>query len=309
MNGFSRRRLCQALAFSPLLISTSSWADATDEVVKRSRRLPARPQRIVALEFAFVEMLLQMGLVPVGMPEPKRYKQWIGVDAEALVEVVDVGTRQQPNLEAIALLKPDLIIGLDYRHLSLFDTLESIAPTLMMRYAPGAEGKTQLEHTRDGFVALGELLHQQTKVAAEIERFNQQLSHDRTALEPLHGRPVSVMHNLGLGQMFWAYAGNSMAAGLAQQLDLKFWPAERPADGMQYVGVDQLIEQPDLRLVLIDFHTPDPARTLSDPLWQLVPANQNGHLALIGPNIWGFGGLASAAKLSTMLKEQLIKMT
>lgn len=312
MSTWSRRRLFQTLGGLALAPAVSASATAlsgdSPEVVRRSAALPSRPMRVVVLEFAFAEMLLQLDIVPVGMPELKLYKTWINVGVDRLDQVMDVGTRQQPNLETIALLNPDLIIGIDYRHLALFDLLERIAPTIMMRYAPGAGGRTQLEHTVAGFRALGTLVNRAERVEPAVKALDKQLVEDHLALQPLSGTPVAVMHNLGLGQMFWAYAGNSMAAGLAYFHGLKYWPDIRPEDGLSYVRVDQMIAQTDLRLLLIDFHKPDPESTLSDPLWKLVPANRDGHLALIAPNIWGFGGLVSAGKLSATLREQLLQM-
>ena len=50
------------------------------------------------------------------MADIQEYHNWVNIDAELSKDVVDVGGRQEPNLEAIAALEPDLIIGVSFRH-------------------------------------------------------------------------------------------------------------------------------------------------------------------------------------------------
>lgn len=68
-------------------------------------------QRVVVLEWTFTEDLVALGVQPVGNADNANYKVYVTPEAALDSSVVDVGTRNEPNLEAIAALKPDLIIS------------------------------------------------------------------------------------------------------------------------------------------------------------------------------------------------------
>ena len=76
--------------------------------------MPVRPQRVVALDFMFAESVIALDLVPVGMADTAFYPGWLGYQSERLANVTDIGSRQEPGLEAIAAVKPDLIIGVGF---------------------------------------------------------------------------------------------------------------------------------------------------------------------------------------------------
>ncbi|MFP3422141.1 ABC transporter substrate-binding protein, partial [Bacillus sp. SIMBA_161] len=77
----------------------------------------ASPSRgIVALEWGFVESLLTLGIQPVGVADIKGYQEYVNIPLQLSETVQDVGTRQEPNLETIAQLQPDLILGVNFRH-------------------------------------------------------------------------------------------------------------------------------------------------------------------------------------------------
>jgi len=54
-----------------------------------------------------------------------------------MTDVAEVGTESEVNLEAIAKLKPDLIIGTKLRQENIYDKLAAIAPTVMSETLKG----------------------------------------------------------------------------------------------------------------------------------------------------------------------------
>ena len=67
------------------------------------------------------KIYLAVGVQPVGMADIQEYHNWVNIDAElSAMTLYDVGGRQEPNLEAIAALEPDLIIGVSFRHDGMF---------------------------------------------------------------------------------------------------------------------------------------------------------------------------------------------
>jgi len=89
--------------------------------------VPENPGRVVTLDTTPTDAALAVGIVPVGAPIvgegfPKQL-------AGKLQGTESVGTPEQPNLEAIAALDPDLILCGEWQG-DLYDRLSEIAPTV-----------------------------------------------------------------------------------------------------------------------------------------------------------------------------------
>ncbi|WP_432510802.1 ABC transporter substrate-binding protein [Kineococcus sp. SYSU DK001] len=93
--------------------------------------VPAEPRRVVVLEPLQLDTAVALGLTPVGAAVASNVT---GVPAYLGVgdAVQPVGTVPEPDLEAIAALAPDLVLGTDSRHAELYDELQAIAPTVFM---------------------------------------------------------------------------------------------------------------------------------------------------------------------------------
>ncbi|MBO9570579.1 MAG: iron-siderophore ABC transporter substrate-binding protein [Cellulomonas iranensis] len=115
----------------------SASADASDapRVVEHARgetEVPAHPQRVVVLEPVQLDTAVALGVEPVGAAV---LNEALGVPAylgDAAADVQTVGTVQEPNVQKIAALQPDLIIGTESRHSALYDQLSDVAPTVFM---------------------------------------------------------------------------------------------------------------------------------------------------------------------------------
>ena len=95
----SRRRLLTAMALSPLLWQmNTAHAAAID------------PNRIVALEWLPVELLLALGIVPYGVADTINYRLWVS-EPPLPDSVIDVGLRTEPNLELLTEMKPSFMSG------------------------------------------------------------------------------------------------------------------------------------------------------------------------------------------------------
>ena len=98
-----------------------------------STRIDTPPQRIVVLEFSFIDALAAVGIAPVGIADDKKRDRVIPAYTNIIGdEWVSVGTRKTPSLEIIASLQPDLIIADKKRHAAAYDSLSQIAPTIVL---------------------------------------------------------------------------------------------------------------------------------------------------------------------------------
>jgi len=91
--------------------------------------VPVHPQRIVTLSLATLGNVLALGIQPVGATNEYEQENY-STSFQGQAEVVKIIGRSQPNLESTLLLKPDLIIGLDWNS-AVYPLLSQIAPTVM----------------------------------------------------------------------------------------------------------------------------------------------------------------------------------
>jgi len=94
--------------------------------------VPDAPQRIVVLEYSFVDSLAAVGVSPVGIADDNK-RESIIPSYTAIIgdDWTSVGTRKSPSLEVIASLQPDLIIADTGRHEAVYAALSEIAPTIV----------------------------------------------------------------------------------------------------------------------------------------------------------------------------------
>lgn len=93
--------------------------------------VPDNPQRIVVLEYSFVDSLAAVGVAPVGIADDDTRESIVPAYTAIIGDDwTSVGTRKSPSLEKIASLQPDLIIADTGRHGAIYGALSEIAPTI-----------------------------------------------------------------------------------------------------------------------------------------------------------------------------------
>jgi iron complex transport system substrate-binding protein len=102
----------------------------TVEHAMGSTTLEKTPERVVILTNEGTEALLAMGVTPVGAVQSWTGDPWYEHIKDEMKDTKVVGVESQVNLEAIAALKPDLIIGNKMRQEEIYEQLKAIAPTV-----------------------------------------------------------------------------------------------------------------------------------------------------------------------------------
>lgn len=124
--------------------------------------VPDDPQRVVVLEPVELDTAVALGITPVGAAVANNVAgvpAYLGVDG-----VEPVGTVSEPDLEAIAALKPDLILGTESRHSKLYEQLSAIAPTVFMA--------SQADPWQDNALLIGEALDKKAETQTLLDGFN-----------------------------------------------------------------------------------------------------------------------------------------
>jgi iron complex transport system substrate-binding protein len=92
--------------------------------------VPVQPKRVIVLDTDKLDTAVTLGVVPVGAANTDESDGWPKYLGDAVKDVQQVGTLQEPNLEAIAKLDPDLILGSAFRQKDYYAKLNAIAPTV-----------------------------------------------------------------------------------------------------------------------------------------------------------------------------------
>lgn len=118
------------LTFSAVSMATADEYRAVQHAMGNSS-VPIKPQRVVTLFQGATDSAIALGITPVGVVESWAEKPTYHYLRKHLEGVTLVGLETQPNLEQIAALKPDLIIGTKARHEKIYPQLQTIAPTVL----------------------------------------------------------------------------------------------------------------------------------------------------------------------------------
>lgn len=91
--------------------TTTSTAPVTlTDGVGRTVKLDKPASRIAVMEWQEVEDALTLCVTPVAVADPKGYSTWVSAEKLPTKGVADVGTRDEPDIDALYAANPDLII-------------------------------------------------------------------------------------------------------------------------------------------------------------------------------------------------------
>lgn len=162
----NRRGFFTVAACATLFSTTAQADDITHELGVTT--VPDAPQRIVVLEYSYIDALASLGVAPVGIADDDKRENIISAYTDVIGgDWVSVGTRKTPSLEVIASLQPDLIIADLTRHEAAFDTLSEIAPTIVLNSLGG-----DYHDALDQMVVIGSALGMEDAAVARVAEHN-----------------------------------------------------------------------------------------------------------------------------------------
>lgn len=298
----------QASAKTPAASTNTAAEEAGERTIKHAlgeTKVTGTPKKVVVLEWTYAEDLIALGVQPAGVADVKGYGAWYGaIDPKLDAAVVDVGTRQEPSIETITSLAPDLIIGVSFRHEAIYDQLSDIAPTLIFNPYPEEGGVDQYSEMEQTFTAIADALGKKAegeKVLADLHAFYDE-SKAKLASAGKEGQEIvftQAWTNEGVAT-FRLFTDNSMAMAILDKIGLK--NAHKDSAFQQYgyseTDIEGLTKTPDATLL----YTISPEDTIFS---ELLPNNEvYKNLNFAKENrvydmqgIWPFGGPLSAKLL------------
>lgn len=258
-------------------------------------KVPAHPKRIVVLDTDKLDTLYTLGLTPVGAALPDVSAGMPTYLGASFAKIKSVGTLQEPNLETIAALRPDLILGSKFRQEKYYGELSKIAPTvftdkvgitwkqnfLLDSDAVGekAEGEQKLAAYQAHAKALGTELGDPAKLKISLVRFRP----DEIREYGPDSFAGIVLHDIGVGRP-------------QEQL------LEGKADKRFAALSPERIDQVDGDMIFVSaFGTKaaqQQATVTAGPLWKRLGAVKAGHVQVVNDEVWMTGiGVTAAGKI------------
>lgn len=295
--------------------SAATGDSGTDTVTVTDARgkkvtLDGPAERVVALEWAEVEMLSTLGADLVGVADPKGYATWN--QAEPLPpSVKDVGLRAEASVDSIVALEPDLVVLEAERGSPLTRQLEKYVPVIVTE---GSDASRNLDRMREDFTMIAEAVGEAEKAEEILDDLDAKLSEGRQRMEEAGaaGTPFAMADG-------WIEGGNvnirmfgqgALFSDVAEEMGLEnAWTGKvDPMWGLgttDVEGVTALKDEKDLQFLYSASDEPDPfADGLKDnAIWKSMPFVEQGNLHKLDDGTWTFGGPASIESFIDQLLE------
>ncbi|AGF50282.1 iron(III) dicitrate transport system permease protein; FecB [Synechocystis sp. PCC 6803] len=256
--------------------------------------VPNEPQRIVVLTNEATDMVLALGVTPVGA-----VKSWSGDPyyeylAKDMLGVPIVGDEMQPNLEKIVALQPDLIIGSRLRQGQIYKSLSAIAPTVF--------SETIGESWQDNLRLYGQALDREAEAEQLLNDWDTRVAQMRQKLSA-KDLTISLVRFMPRGARI--YLQNSFPGQILQAVGLER-PASQANHGFaEHVSFEQ-IPQMEADALFYFIYTGDSGDQtpgsitnpwLNHPLWQQLEVVQSGKAYAVSDVVWTTAGGIQAAHL------------
>jgi ABC-type Fe3+-hydroxamate transport system substrate-binding protein len=272
----------------------------------------AAPKRVVALEWDALENLVTLGVKPVGAADLAGYRQYVSIGLPG--GITDVGRRQEPSIERIAKLRPDLIVVPSNRVGRNLGTLRKIARVLVTNPYPGDTGNgAQFNATVRDFRAIASAVGRRPQAEAVLKAMSARFANLRTALRREHRSGVRVTiatpGGTASSPALRLFTNNSAAAEVVRRLGLRnAWSVAPQRYGFSTVGVEALrqVQSGWLAFVYPGIFAPQIRSFESQDAYKRLDMAKKHRVRNLPGNTWLFGGPISmrtfAERLTAALK-------
>lgn len=266
----------------------------TVEHAMGSTTLEKAPQKVVILTNEGTEALLALGVTPVGAVQSWTGDPWYDHIADEMKDAEVVGLESEVNVEAIAALQPDLIIGNKMRQEAIYEQLNAIAPTV---FAEDLRG-----NWKNNFELYAKALNQEEKGKEVLEAYETRIADLKEQLGDKLNMKVSMVRFMAGDVRI--YQKDSFSGVILDQLGFAR-PESQDVDEFAIKGATK--EQMPLMdgdiLFYFTYETGDNAASelekewIEDPLFKNLEVAKKGEVHKVDDVIWNTAGGVKAANL------------
>ncbi|WP_430107977.1 helical backbone metal receptor [Paenibacillus sp. B1-33] len=247
-----------------------------------------KPEKIVTLSVSITEILHEIGVVPAGVPKSSSKLP------EAFEHVPRIGSSHQPDLEQIAKLQPDIIVG----PMSIKDSIEKkLKPaSIPTAYLPA----DSLEQLKLSTTVLGRVFGHENKAKAYLEKIHRE---EQAILASVKGKPApKVMILFGSAESLMLMNDNTFAGSIARNLGATNVLSEFMKKAEDYVPINMesvIAANPDVILLVAHGDPNAIAKKFEDDVkkngaWEKMNAFKNGKMKALDPQLYGIASIVKA---------------
>lgn len=265
--------------------------------------IKGEPKKIVVLTNEGTEALLELGIKPVGAVQSWTGDPWYKHIEKEMEGVENLGQESQVNIEAIAALNPDLIIGNKMRHEKIYDQLSKIAPTI---YSNTLRGEW-----KENFKFYAKALNKEKEGNEIVKKFDDRISSiSKLAGDKLKTEISIVRFMPGKTRI---YLGDTFSGTILKEIGFARPENQRSNEFTVEIGKERLKEADGQVMFYFTYETGDGKGTarekeyLEDPMFKTLNVSKNNKVYKVDDAIWNTAGGVKAANLMLDDIEQLIK--
>ncbi|MBO1221332.1 ABC transporter substrate-binding protein [Staphylococcus nepalensis] len=265
-----------------------------------------KPQRVVSLEFSFVDALAALDIKPVGVADDGKKDRILKPIRDKIGDYKSVGARKQPNLEEISNQKPDLIIADSNRHKGIQQDLEKIAPTIML---PSFD--SDYKDNIEAFKTISKAVGKEDKGKDRLKEHNELMDKYKKEITMDKSQPVlaTVIAKSGL----LAHPENTYVGDLLKELGFNNALNKTETDNLSkylkgpYVQLNSEVLSdinPGRMFIMVDKGKNDPnlKKQEEEPVWQSLDAVKNDNVSVVDRNTWARArGIISSEEIAKQL--------
>ncbi|MEV8586496.1 iron-siderophore ABC transporter substrate-binding protein [Streptomyces sp. NPDC051180] len=262
--------------------------------------IKAAPQRVVVLDVGELDNVVSLGVKPVGYAPSEGDDGIPGYLAKDAGTPKSVGTINNLNLEAIAELRPDLILGSQLRAADKYDELSKIAPTVFS-IRPGFTWK-------ENYLLNAAALDRTAEAKAKLAAYEAKAKRLGTDVGPAKPTVSMVRYLPGKIRL---YAKASFIGTILEDAGLPR-PKNQQIDELAAEISPEKIDEADADWIFTGVYgdakatKKDTAQT--NPLWKNLKAVKAGRAKDVPDETWYLGlGVTAANSVLDDLREDLVK--
>lgn len=264
--------------------------------------VPTAPQRLVSLDDTTLADALALGVPSVGasLIEGRLVADYL---ASRSSQMILLGKSEQPNLEKMLRIKPDLIIGIDLFSKPIFKQLSQIAPTALGNW-------NGLPTWREHFNFVANVLDKEDEARQVWDSYEQRINKIRAALgNQLQDVEISIIYTYD--DTITIDAENSFAGSILADIGIRRPKAQAAVEDGIIILSEERIPEIDADIIFVSVYDTESEQILEDwqqkPLWNQLKAVQAGQVHIVDANIWRAGDPMAADLVIDDLFKYLLK--
>ena len=280
-------------------------SSVTIKHMKGELTLERRPEKIAVLDSQFVDQLIALNEQPAGSvittadktPFPEYLNGKLKDDMKLL------GTKDEPNLEAVIAMAPDFIICTQFQE-KMYDSLAKIAPTILM---------DRNEDWRDSLVTIGKIVGKEKEAEKVLNDYNEKTAKLKAELTAKMGGQTVALIRPRDNNIRIHTTAHRTAAILYKDLGLT--PPKQLVNDKETSSMISLESLTELNADHYFYLTDDLFQKLSEQIqstavWKNLNAVKQNHVYPVNATLWiGYYGPIAMNLVVDQIAEALLKGT